>query len=213
MSNILSVRWTIIPQVAPQPWLHCSRCRASRYFRSSDRIRVNANGRRIDAWLIYRCIACDDTWNRPVVERREVSSLGRPLLQSLQTNDPDLVHRLAFDVASLRRWTAEVREFDDVLVARQVLSEGTRPFRRLEIECRVPLATGLRADRLLASELGLSRSAIRKLERSSQLVTGPPGVDLRRPLRDGLRLTIDTAPLPEGGVEHAAGWSVGSRPT
>ncbi|WP_421997551.1 DUF1062 domain-containing protein [Reyranella sp.] len=212
MSSILSVRWTITPLLAPQPWLHCSRCRASRCFRSSDRFRVNANGRRIDAWLIYRCTACDGTWNRPVVERREVSTLGRPLLQALQANDPDLVHRLAFDAASLGRWTAQVREFDEVLVTRQVLSEGSRPFQRLEIECRVSQATGLRADRLLASELGLSRNAIRKLGRSSQLVTMPPDVDLRRPLRDGLLLIIDTASLPEGIVEHAAGRSVPSRP-
>jgi hypothetical protein len=163
VSNTLHVQWTITPRTAPQPWLNCSRCRGPRCFRSSDKIRVNANGRRIDAWLIYRCVVCDITWNRPIVERREVSALGRQFLLSLQANDPDLVHDLAFDVAALKRWTKHVREFDDVLVTKRLLSESLRPVLLLEIECLVPQQIGLRADRLLASELRLSRSSFRRL--------------------------------------------------
>jgi hypothetical protein len=103
VSTTLRVQWTITPRTAPQPWLNCSRCRGPRCFRSGGKIRVNANGRRIDAWLIYRCTACDSPWNRPVVERREVSALGRPFLTALQANDPELVGGLAFDVAGLKR--------------------------------------------------------------------------------------------------------------
>jgi hypothetical protein len=197
VSNTLRVQWAITPRTAPQPWLNCSRCRGPRCFRSSDRIRVNANGRRIDAWLVYRCIVCDSTWNRPIAERREVSALDRKVLLSLQANDPDLVHSLAFDVAGLKRWTTRVQEFDDVWVTRRVLSEGVQPVLRLEIECRVPQRIGLRADRLLASELRLSRSAIQRLVKAAQILTVPAGVDLRRPLRDGLRLIVDASAIPE----------------
>lgn len=205
MSNTLRVQWTITPRTAPQPWLDCSRCRGPRGFRSSGKVRVNANGRRIDAWLIYRCIVCDSTWNRPIVERREVSTLDRHFLLSLQANDPDLVRGLAFDVAGLKRWTGQVQETDDVLVTRRVLSQSVQPVRLLEIECRVPQPVGLRADRLLASELRLSRSAIRRLATAAQILTVPPGVDLRRPLRDGLRLIIGAASLPASSIDHAAG--------
>jgi hypothetical protein len=205
VSNTLRVQWTITPRTAPQPWLNCSRCRGPRCFRSSGKIRVNANGRRIDAWLIYRCVACDSPRNPPIVERREVSALGRQVLLSLQANDPDLVRGLAFDVAALKRWTGHVQEFDDVLVTRRVLSESLRPVLLLEIECRVPRPIGLRADRLLASELRLSRSSIQRLATAAQIHTVPPGVDLRRPLRDGLRLIIGAASLPEGSIDHAAG--------
>ena len=127
------------------------------------------NGRRIDAWLVYRCMACDDTWNRPIVERREVAALDRKVLLSLQANDPDLVRGLAFDIAGLKRWTGQVQEFDDVLVAKRVLAESRRPV-VLEIECRVPQPIGLRADRPLASELRLSRSSIRRLAEAAQIV-------------------------------------------
>ncbi|MGE0579824.1 DUF1062 domain-containing protein [Reyranella sp.] len=203
--NTLRVQWSIAPQTAPRPWLNCSRCRGPRGFRSSGKIRVNANGRRIDAWLIYRCTACDGTWNRPVVERLEVAALDRQFLLSLQANEPDLVRSLAFDVAALKRWTGHVQEFDDVSVARRALSESSGPVQVLEIECRVPRPIGLRADRLLASELQVSRSCIRSLEKAARLRTVSPGSGLRRSLRDGMRLIIDASFLPEGSVERAAG--------
>jgi hypothetical protein len=196
------VQWTITPRTAPQPWLNCSRCRGPRCFRSSGKIRVNANGRRIDAWLVYRCVVCNSTWNRPIVERREVAALDRKVLLSLQANDPDLVRDLAFEIAGLKRWTTHVQEFDDVLVAKRVLAESLRPVSLLEIECRLPRPIGLRADRLLASELRLSRSSIRRLAEAAQILSSP-GVDLRRPLRDGMRLIIGAASLPERSIDHA----------
>ncbi len=205
-TNTLRVRWTITPRTEPHPWLHCSRCRGPRGFRSSGRIRVNANGRRIDAWLIYRCTDCDGTWNRPVVERREVSTLDRQYLLALQANDPDLVRALAYTAAVLKRWTDKVQEFDDVQVTKRVIEESRAlPVLRLEIECRVPYPIGLRTDRLLASELRLSRSAIQRLAKAAQIQTAPEGVDLRRPLRDGLRLILDTATIPGSVIEHATG--------
>ncbi|TAJ97493.1 MAG: DUF1062 domain-containing protein [Reyranella sp.] len=182
------------PRTEPQPWLHCSRCRGPRGFRSSGRIRLNANGRRVDAWLVYRCADCDGTWNRPIVERRAVGTLDREYLRALQSNDPTLVRTLAFDVAALKRWTDRMQEFDDVLVTQCVLEEPRRmPVLRLEIECRVPHPIGLRTDRLLASELRLSRSAVRRMAKAGMIRTVPEGADLRRLVRDGMQVVVETA--------------------
>ena len=205
-TNTLRVHWTITPRTEPQPWLHCSRCSGPRGFRSSGRFRVNANGRRIDAWLIYRCVDCDGTWNRPIVERREVAALDRQFLLSLQANDPALVRALAYDAAALKRWTDRVQEFDDVEVTKRVIDAGCAlPVTRLEIECHLPHPIGLRADRLLASELSLSRSAIQKRATAAMIRTVPEGVDLRRPLRDGMRVIVDAASFPESAISHATG--------
>lgn len=212
VSNILYVQWTITPRKAPQPWLNCSRCGGPRGYRSSGKIRVNANGRRIDAWLIYRCTACDSSWNRPIVERREVSAIDPDLLLALQANEPELVQRLAFDVAGLKRWTGHVEEFDDVLVDKRVRSQRPSRVLSLEIECRVPRQIGLRADRLLASELQVSRSCLQRLEEAAQIRTVSPGLTLRRSLRDGTRLIIDVSSLPEGSIDRAVGASCLQRP-
>ena len=186
MSDVLRVHWTITPANAPEPWLNCSRCRDTTRFRANGKIRVNANGKRLDAWLIYKCTSCDNTWNRPIVERKHVSTIDPHILASLQANDPELSRRLAFE-----KWPRKLKvmHFDDATVRKQVMLEGAGPAGRLEIVCVVPETTGLRVDRLLATELRLSRSRIRSMQDAGHLVACPDG--LHRPLRDGLRVTID----------------------
>ena len=193
MSDVLRVQWTIIPGSAPEPWLNCSRCRGPTRFRTSGKIRVNANGKRVDAWLIYKCTSCDSTWNRPVLERRHVSTIDPQLLASLQTNDPDLSRRLAFE--KLRRGL-KAEPFDDATVRKEVVCESARPADRLEIVCVVPETTGLRVDRLLSTELRLSRSRIRNMQKAGHLAACPDG--LRRPLRNGLQVRIELRGVPDG---------------
>src|ERR1700722_16232414 len=119
--------------MSPRPWLNCNRCGATRPFRSSDKIRMNANGRRIDAWLIYKCMDCENSWNRPLLERQSIGDVDRSTLRALQTNDADLVRRTAFDVEDLRRRTERVEEFAESKVVRKMLSVGQEPLARLEI--------------------------------------------------------------------------------
>ena len=196
MSDILRVLWTIVPRsVAPGPWLNCKRCRDSRPFRSSGKIRVNANGKRLDAWLIYKCTSCDSTWKRPVLERRPVRTIDPQFLMLLHANDPEVVRPLAFDVESLRCKVGLAEESDEVVVRKEVLSESLTPARRLEILFAIPEGTGLRMDRLLAIGLHLSRSRIRDLQEAGHLAVSPEGWRKRHStVRDGMRVTIE---LPE----------------
>ncbi|TIW96850.1 MAG: hypothetical protein E5V57_26540, partial [Mesorhizobium sp.] len=53
MSSILRIRWVIAPKTAPRPLINCNRCNGLKAYHSSGKFRVNANGKRIDAWLIY----------------------------------------------------------------------------------------------------------------------------------------------------------------
>jgi len=190
MSDVVRVRWTIIARTAPQPWLACRRCGETRRFRSSDKIRVNANGKRVDAWLIYKCTDCDGTWNRPILERRPVRTIDPDFLTSLHTSEPALTRRLAFDVESLRHRAERVEEFDDAFVVKSVPLNSTTPARRLEILCSVPQPVGLRVDRLIANELQLSRSRIQRLAEAGDLVVFPSVSSLHRPVRDGMRLVL-----------------------
>jgi hypothetical protein len=195
MSDVLRVQWTIIPGSAPEPWLNCNRCRGRTRFRTSGKIRVNANGKRVDAWLIYKCTSCGNTWDRPVLERRHVSTIDPHLLASLQANDRELSRRLAFDADTLRR-KLKVERVDDVIVRKDVVSDSKPSAPQLEIVCVVPEATGLRVDRLLSTELCLSRSRIQSLHDAGSLAACPGG--LRRPLRNGLQVRIDLRGVHDG---------------
>lgn len=191
MSGILRVRWTIIPQTFPQPWLACSRCGGPKPFRCSGKFRLNANGKRLDAWLIYRCSDCEATWNRPLFERRHRDDVDPLMLQALQENDPDCISGFAFDVAELRRHASRIEGAAIVTVRKEVLAAAA-PFSALEILMSVSAATPVRTDRLLATELGLSRKRIEELQGTGRLVVTPGGGKaLARAVRDGTSVVLD----------------------
>lgn len=205
MDECLSVLWTIEAQDIPQPLLHCSHCGKERPFRSSGRFRLNANGRRIDAWLIYKCAICDGTWNRPLLERRSQAAVARTLLEALRRNDPELARRIGFDLADLRQHCAAVEQTDGVTLRKEVASQPERTVLRLEIRLAVPRPPALRLDRLLAKELGLSRTRLQALCAGKFLVLLPDGPRaLRRSVRDGTRICLDLSREADAAALTAA---------
>lgn len=187
----LRVRWTITPQIPPQPWISCNGCGGPRAFRASGKARLNANGRKLDAWLIYNCIDCDKTWNRPIFERRNIRDIEPRMLVALQSNDPLWIEGEAFDLDALRRKVQRIDEFPECGIAKDILSEAC-DWTHLEIELTVPLPASLRLDRLLASELGLSRTRLQVLHDQGVLCIASGQTDsLRRRIRGGTVVMLD----------------------
>jgi hypothetical protein len=198
MSNVLRVQWTIVPQKPPQPWLNCNRCGGLRLFESSGKVRVNAQGKRLDAWLVYNCIACKNSWNRPIFERRSVREVEAPLMNALLRNDPDYVRRLALDVEDLRRRSERIAEFPGVDVRKEALNKPMSSVGMLELRLVAPFPVSLRLDRLLATELKLSRARVEKLAASDVLRISTAGVRaLRRHVTDQTIVQIATSSLDD----------------
>ncbi|MGX5801479.1 DUF1062 domain-containing protein [Bradyrhizobium sp. Arg314] len=194
MSSILRIHWTITPRIAPRPLVNCNRCGGLTPYQCGRKFRVNANGKRIDAWLIYRCTACDNSWNFTILERRNRRDIEPALLTALESNDPALVWRHAFDSAALRDKAGRIEEFPDVTVRKEILDGEPERAAGLRLELRLEGTTALRLDRLLAGELGLSRSRLQALDDRERLTVEPDGVKaLRKPVRDGLAVRIDLA--------------------
>jgi len=201
MPHTLTVLWTIEPQTPPRPWLACSRCRGARPFECSGKTRLNANGRRLDAWLIYRCADCDDTWNRPIFERQSVRDLAPETLDALQNNDSDWIRQVSFDVEGLRRNTERIEEFAECRVTRRVLAQPQGICTRIEIDLAMPMPVSIRTDRLLSAELGLSRSHLVRLAEAGRikLLSGARKA-LQRPIRDGMRVVLDLSEERDQGA-------------
>ncbi|GAU86372.1 DUF1062 domain-containing protein [Bosea sp. BIWAKO-01] len=201
MCNILRVRWTIIPQTAPQPWIACRGCGGLRAFQSSGKIRLNANGRKLDAWLIYKCLACEKTWNRPIFERQNIRDIDPVVLEALHSNDPHWIRTETFNLEALRRKSQRVDEFSEFDIQKEVLHD-TLDWTKLEIDLKVALPISTRLDRLLASELRVSRARLQTLHEDGALRTNPERADiLKRRIRTGTRVTIDLS--TEADREHA----------
>jgi hypothetical protein len=171
MCDIPYVLWTVTPLRSPEPWLHCANCSLPRPFRSSGKVRLNANGKLLDAWLVYNCTSCAKSWNRAIFERRQVKAIDRVLLER------DAIKRFEFDLASLRNHTRRVDEFEDIEVAKSGIATSA-------IRLAVPLPAAIRLDRLLARELGVSRA------RLSALVGDGLHEALRKRVKDGTRIVF-----------------------
>jgi hypothetical protein len=141
-----------------------------------------------------------------LLERRNRRDIDPSILHALESNDARWVRRYAFDTANLRKRAERVEEFMDVHTEKRLLSAGPQPFSRLEILLAIPVPTSLRTDRLLASELGLSRSRIEDLTMKGLLVVIEGGArSLRKSVRDGIRIALDLGTEVErGDIARAA---------
>jgi hypothetical protein len=166
---------------------HCPRCKAERRFASSGKFRVNAQKKRIDAWLIFLCAVCNDRWNWPVHERRPVGALDPATLDALMRNDPALAARHGW--AAVQAGNAVAARDPRVTLAIEEPATGAT----LTIEIVLAIGgDGLRLDRLLAQALALSRREIETMDRSGAIAVRPAaGKALRRAAGDGQRISID----------------------
>jgi hypothetical protein len=156
-----SERWRIRPLELPRPWRYCASCASARAFVCSERFRVNAQKKSLDVWLNYRCESCEDVWKFPLFERRCVSDLGAEL-EGFARHDPAEVWKYAFDIARLRPHVIRVDTDVRVQVERTPIACESVQAGNVSITFDVPFPCDMRLSRLLATELGISRSSLER---------------------------------------------------
>jgi hypothetical protein len=179
--GLRSERWHIRPLELPRPWRYCTSCATARAFVCSERFRVNAQKKSLDVWLNYRCGSCEEVWKLPLFERCSVSEIGAAQLDDFARHDPSAVWRYAFDVARLRPHVIRIDTDVRVQVERAPLVCEAGPPGHACIHFEVPFPCDIRLDRLLAGELGISRSALQA--RSAR-------AELRKRVRDGMKVWV-----------------------
>lgn len=188
--------WRLQPIELPVVWRHCAGCRGSRAFICSERFRSNAQKKVLDVWLLYRCSDCDGVWKYPIVSRRRVTDIDPGLRAAFESNDLGTVWRYAFDLAALRLHVARIELSERLCIERRVEKGNGRVGDVIRFESPLPCA--LRLERLLASQLPLSRSELQRRFESGELLLEPahPG-GLRKPVRDGQQVCFI------GGIDAA----------
>lgn len=68
----------------------CSGCGRHTHFKNTEKFRVNANGNKLDIWLIYQCVECKHTLNLAIYERKKVSSIPEKEYKGFLGNDRQL---------------------------------------------------------------------------------------------------------------------------
>jgi hypothetical protein len=183
VARILTVK---CPGGYPTIERHCTGCGEDRAFVCSGRFRANSNGKLADIWLIYRCESCESTYNLEVIERRPVRRIDRRVFDGAQANDPDLAAAISRDLGLLRRRKVRLSAGDRWELDPPSLSKDLAEGSRTVLAFSTPLV--VRIDRLLASALGISRSALSHMLESGVLVPLTPGNPRSLRLWDGFEV-------------------------
>lgn len=194
--------WRLQPVELPVVWRHCAGCRGSRAFICSERFRSNVQKKVLDVWLLYRCSECDGAWKYPILSRRRMADIDPGLRTAFESNDLGTVWRCAFDLAALRLHVARIELSERLCIERRV-EKGSGPLGDV-IRFESPLPCAWRLERLLASQLPLSRSELqRRFERGELVLEPAHSGGLRKSVRDGQQVCFI------GGIDAAASSGAG----
>jgi hypothetical protein len=195
LHEILRVTWQVAPLQPPLVRRHCSRCSNEMPFACSMKFRTNAQKKRIDVWLIYRCSACEEVWNLSIFERVGVGEMAPDAFDAIARNDPALALRHAFDRTRLMRH-GTLEERPDVSIRKSYDEGRALNAGIITIALALALPCGLRLDRLLTGGLDISRAQLGRLHDTGALSLSPATRRaLRSPIADGQSIAINLALL------------------
>ncbi|GAA2563669.1 DUF1062 domain-containing protein [Winogradskya consettensis] len=148
----------------------CVVCRSNLH-RPTGKIRVNANGKLLDVWLLIGCDLCDRTSKIPVHERINVKALDHDRLLMFENNDPAMVRELTMDTMLAARsayrldWTG-TWELETDMPFYDLTGADPASF---EVVVRFELPAPVRVENLLTAGFGLSRPVVRGLVSSGRI--------------------------------------------
>lgn len=155
--------WLIVPDQLPTVIRRCPKCKGKTEFQNSGKFRVNANGKLLDVWLIYRCSHCDTSWNMTIIERANPENIDKEEYKGFLSNSPQLAASYGSNRELFIKNKAEIVEAKSGyhILKTLTITPGNKEY-SLEIQIKNPSALKLRADVLLAGELEVSRNQIKK---------------------------------------------------
>lgn len=90
-------------------YFRCGGCGKKQEFINSCKFRVNANGKNVDIWLIYRCKKCKHSKNLTIYARTHPGKIPATLFESFQDNDEETALRYGRDIDFLKKNNAEFK--------------------------------------------------------------------------------------------------------
>lgn len=165
MSYLKKIEYEIVLKDSLWVLRNCPKCGRRTYFKNTKKFRVNANGSRLDVWLVYQCEECKHTLNISICERQKVSSMPKEVYQRFLDNDEQLAEMYGKDVQLFRRNKAFI-DLDKAaydFVKRNETTGCSDHEKRIVIEVRDPYQLKIRPERQIAEILGMSRSQVKNL--------------------------------------------------
>ena len=164
MSYFRKIEYRMIPEQSFDIIYQCSGCGCKTSFKNTNRFRVNANGNKLDVWLIYQCSKCKHTKNLAIYERLNPAKIPQTEYQRYLANDEELALEYGTNSSFFRKNQVEV-DNENIFYHYEnngdeqepAFCEGDR------IVIQNPYGLRIRPEKIAAEVLKVSRSRIKKL--------------------------------------------------
>lgn len=159
--------FTVMPKEAYKIIRNCAGCGCKMSYISTGEFRVNANGNKVDVWLIYQCEKCKHTYNLPIYERIRPGEIKREY-ESFLSNDKKLALMYGMNKALFIRNRVEI---DAGEIEYEISpSEGACADHMVEcIEIDNPYEVKIRTDKIVSQILNITRAQVKQLEQSGMI--------------------------------------------
>lgn len=153
---------------------NCGKCGCKMNYVNTGRFRVNANGRKIDVWLIYQCEKCKHTFNLSIYERVNPEMIPAKEYQKFLANDEELAMEYGTDYHLFSKNKAqicdekieyEIREYE---IMEEKMDQMIRSNESV-IQIENLLAKKIRTDKFLSELFGISRSKLQEYVRNGYI--------------------------------------------
>ncbi|MBP3602603.1 MAG: DUF1062 domain-containing protein [Lachnospiraceae bacterium] len=172
MSYLKKIEYKIMPRKSFRVIRNCSGCGKKTHFINTERFRVNANGNKIDVWLIYQCENCKHTCNLTVYERQKPSSIPKEEYQAFLRNDEEMAAAYGMNMQFFKKNKAEVdaaeAEYDFIRLS-ECEDGNNENSDRILVQIHNPYNLKLRPERQIAEVLGISGSRVKKFMEQEQI--------------------------------------------
>lgn len=201
--------YRIIPTSSYQILRGCPGCGCRTAYVSTGNFRVNANGRRIDIWLVYQCGKCRHTYNLAIYERVRPEDIPGEEYGRFLENDGETALRYGTDKSVFARnraeidWECAAYEIMPIKEERELTGgqEDSRqkPGGGSTLVIDNPFELKIRTDKAVAQIAHLSRSRVRQLVKDGMLEIAQDYVG-RRAVVELRQVDEESGPLSEKDV-------------
>ena len=174
MSYVIKTEYRIILNQSFKIIRKCATCSKKTSFHNSKRFRVNANGNKIDVWLIYSCEKCKQTLNLSIYERKNPHHINPTEYQKFLENHEELAKEYGKNKSFFNHNKVEI-DWDDLSYTlqpsnKESTGEGIKfkPHQQILVINEYDL--NLREDKIASEILQVSRSQLKKMMKKGKIM-------------------------------------------
>jgi hypothetical protein len=175
MCYVKKYEYTVEPIESYKVIRNCSGCNRKSSYHNTNHFRVNANGNKIDIWLIYQCEVCKHTFNLSIYERIKPSDIELSQYERFLRNDVMLSNQYGMDKTLFLKNRAAIDEkglnykmqADSSVVMLDTYYIHFKPGDLVEI--KNPYRLKIRTEKIVAEVLGVSRMKEQRLENNKMI--------------------------------------------